>query len=236
MRADPCREWRESLGAYALGQLAPDEVPALEAHLEGCADCRAELVQLQSVARLMERVDPERLEEAPTPPPELADRVFTAISGERRAGRRRRRLRLGFAIGGATAAVAAAVLAIFVLPGGGDEPPSRIVSFEGLPQKLKIGAKLEPRAFGTEIHMYVKGAPSGALCRVFLQKRDGTRLSAGSFRYRWSKDSYPILSSALDLSRTEAIGVRVGRRTFVARLGPAPAGSASRSPTEGSSA
>lgn len=235
MRADPCREWRESLGAYALGQLPADEVPALEAHLEGCPACRAELEQLQSVARLMERVDPERLDEAPTPPAELADRVFAAISGERRAGRRRRRLRFGFAIGGAAAAAAtaAAVLAILVLPGGGDEPPSRIVSFEGLPQKLKIGAKLEPRAFGTEIHMYVKGAPSGALCRVFLQKRDGTRLPAGSFRYRWSKDSYPILSSALDLSRTEAIGVRVGKRTFVARLGPGPA---ARSTTEGSSA
>ena len=53
MRADPCREWRESLGAYALGQLADEEVPALEAHLEGCADCRAELDQLTTVARLM---------------------------------------------------------------------------------------------------------------------------------------------------------------------------------------
>ncbi len=218
MRADPCREWRESLGAYALGQLADEEVPALEAHLEGCGDCRAELEQLTTVARLMAKADPERIGEAPTPPAALADRVLSSISEERRAGRRRR-LRFGLAIGATAAAVTAAILAIFVLPGGGEEPPSRVVSFESLPKKLKIGAKLEPRAFGTEIHLYVKGAPSGALCRVFLQARDGSRLSAGSFRYRWSKDSYPILSAALDLSRTEAIGVRVGRRTFVAPVG-----------------
>jgi hypothetical protein len=166
----------------------------------------------------MSRADPERIDEAPAPPADLGDRVLATISEERRAGRRRR-LRLGLAMSGATAAVAAAALAIFVLPGGGEEVPSRQVSFEALPKKLKIGAKLEPRAFGTEIHLYVKGAPSGALCRVFLESRDGSRLSAGSFRYRWGESSYPILSAAMDLSRTSAIGVRIGKRTFVAPVG-----------------
>jgi len=219
MKPDPCREWRESLGAYALGQLPADEVPALKAHLEGCPSCRAELDALTSVAGLMARADPDRLGEAPTPPPELGDRVLASISDERASGRRGRRLRLGLALGGVTAAVAAAVLAIFVLPGGSVEPPSRQVSFEALPKRLKVGARLEPRAFGTEIHIYVKGAPSGALCRVFLESRDGARLSAGSFRYRWGEDSYPVLSAALDLSSTRAIGIRVGGRTFLAPVG-----------------
>lgn len=219
MKADRCREWRESLGAYVLGQLPAEEAAALEAHLEGCPDCRAERESLASVARLMERADPKRIEDAPVPPPALRDKVLAAIAEERGAGRRRRRFRYGLALAGATA-VAAAVLALFVLPGGEEAAPARKVSFEQLPKRLKIGAKLEPRPFGTEIHLYVKGAPSGALCRVFLEARDGTRLSAGSFRYRWSRDSYPILSSALDLSRTAAIGVRVGKRTFVAPVGP----------------
>jgi hypothetical protein len=64
--------------------------------------------------------------------------------------------------------------------------------------------------------MYVKGAPSGTLCRVFLRGPDGTRVSAGTFRYRWGDDSDATLSAALDLSRTRAIGVRVGSRTYVA--------------------
>ena len=218
MRTERCREWRESLGAYALGRLANGERAALEAHLEGCAACRGELAAIESVTRLMPLADPERFEAAPEPPAGLDDRVAAAIAAERR-GDRRRRLRLGLSLGAATAAAAATLLAILVLPGGDESAPERHVSFESLPPRMKIGATLEPHAFGTEIHVYVKGAPSGALCRVFLRDRQGNRLSAGSFRYRWGGDS-PVLSAALDLSRTAAIGVRVGKRTFEAPVGP----------------
>ena len=143
---------------------------------------------------------------------------MASIAGERKVSRRRRR-RFGFALGGATAAAAAAVLAIFVLSGGGDEAPAQHITFTELPAKMKIGARLEPRPFGTEVHVYVKGVRSGELCRVFLKAKDGTRLSAGSFRYRWGDDSQATLSSGLDLARTEAIGIRVGERTFVAPVG-----------------
>jgi hypothetical protein len=112
----------------------------------------------------------------------------------------------------------AAVLAIFVLSDSGGGAPERHISFQSLPPGMKIGATLEPHAFGTEIHVYVKGVRPGTLCRVFLRDPDGARLSAGSFRYRWGEDSHAILSSALDLSRTAAIGIRVGNRTFVAPL------------------
>ncbi|HEX6230033.1 MAG TPA: zf-HC2 domain-containing protein [Solirubrobacterales bacterium] len=214
MRSEACYEWRESLGAYALGQLPREERAGLEAHLDGCPDCRAELELLAPVARLLPKADPERLGAAPAPPAALSDRVIAAIAADRRATRRRK-LRLGLAFSGATAAIAAAVLAIFVLPVGDSGPPATRVSFESLPPKMKVGAKLEPREFGTEIHIYVKGAPAGALCRVFVVAEDGSRLSAGSFRYRWS-DDYPTLTTALKLSRTEAIGLRVGNRTFLA--------------------
>ena len=64
--------------------------------------------------------------------------------------------------------------------------------------------------------MYVSGIRSGTLCRVFLRGPHGARVPAGTFRYRWGDDSEAVLSSALDLSRTRAIGVRAGNRTFVA--------------------
>lgn len=214
MRTERCREWRESLGAYALGHLSPEERVSLEAHLEGCPECRAEADSLAPIARLLPHADPEHFGPAPQPPAALGERIAARIGAERRATRRRR-LRLGLALSGA-AALASAALAIFILPGGGDEAPARHVTFRSLPPGMKIGATLEPHAFGTEIHVYVKGAPSGALCRVFLRGRDGSRLPAGSFRYRWGDDSQAILSSALDLSRTSAIGVRIGNRTFLA--------------------
>jgi anti-sigma factor RsiW len=215
MKTESCREWRESLAAHALGRLPEGERAAFEAHLEGCRACRAELESLTGIAQLLPLADPEHFDTAPAPPPALADRVAATIRAERRSQRRRKR-RLGLAFGGTTAAVAAAVLAIFVLPGGDNFTPEQHVAFQSLPPGLQIDATLQPHAYGTEIHMYVKGAPSGTLCRVFVRGPNGVQQSAGSFRYRWGDDSDAVLSAALDLSRTRAIGVRVGNRAFLA--------------------
>lgn len=222
MTVERCREWRESLGAHALGQLPAAERVALEAHLEGCPDCRAELESLEGVARLMPLADPERFDTAPAPPPMLGERIAATIAAERRSSRRRRR-RFGLAWSGTAAAMAtAAVLAIFVLgdSGGTGGPPQRQVAFRTLPAGMEIDATLEPRSYGTQIEVYVSGVRSGTLCRVFLRGPSGARLPAGSFRYRWDEDAHAVLSSALDLSSTKAIGIRIGNRTFVAPVNP----------------
>jgi hypothetical protein len=224
MKTDDCREWRTSLGAYALGQLPEGERAALEAHFEGCPECRAEAESLRGVAELMPLADPARISEpAPQPPPQLRQRIEAVIGAERaeRAAaerKRRRRRRFGFALGGVATAAAAAVLAIVVFGGGSSEEawPEQHIAFEDLPQEMTIDAALQPHAFGTEIHMYVSGVRSGTLCRVFLRGADGRTYPAGSFRYRWGDDSDAVLSSALDLSRTRAIGVHAGGRTFIA--------------------
>jgi hypothetical protein len=216
MKAESCREWRESLGAYALGQLPDEEGIRLEAHLEGCPSCIAELEQLSALVHPMSLADPARFDNAPALPAGLAGRVAAAIGQERRTVRRRR-FGYSLALGGAAAAVAT-TLAIFVLSGSTQTGPEQHVSFGSTPKGVEISAKLIPNAFGTEIHMYVKGVDSGTLCRVYLKSRGGTELSAGTFRYRWGDGSYPILSSALDLSKTEALEVKVGGRTYVAKL------------------
>ncbi|HWO46456.1 MAG TPA: anti-sigma factor, partial [Solirubrobacterales bacterium] len=114
-----CREWRELLGAYALGHLEGDERAGLEAHLDGCPQCRAELASLQPVALMLPHADPARFGPAPQPPAELGQRVAATIAAERERGEKRQRRRRfgGFALGGATAAVAA-VLLLFVFGGG----------------------------------------------------------------------------------------------------------------------
>jgi hypothetical protein len=221
-----CREWRELLGAYALDQLEGDERAGLKAHLDGCARCREELAALQPVAAMLPHADPALFESAaPQPPPELGERIRATIAAERERDRRQRRRRRafgGFALGGAATATAAAALAIFVLGGSGGENPEQEVRFASLPQGVKIDATLEPHAYGTEIHMYVHGIPSGTLCRVSLRGPSGVAYPAGTFRYRWGDDSDAVLSSALDLSRTRAVVVRAGDRTFVAPVGKAP--------------
>jgi hypothetical protein len=219
MDSKSCREWREALGAYALGHLSDDERASLEAHLEGCPDCRAEADALGSVASLLPHADPERFGPAPLPPPELGKRITATIDLERRSRRRHRRLRLGFGVSGAAAAAAAALLAIFVLSSGEGSGPEQHVSFRALPSGVKIAAALEPKAFGTEIHMYVSGIRSGTLCRVYIRGPSHRDVSAGTFRYRWGGDASAVLSAALDLSRAKALVVHAGNRTFVAPLG-----------------
>jgi hypothetical protein len=217
MKTEDCRDRRHSLGAYALGQLPADERAGLEAHLEGCPGCRAEAESLGAVARLLPLADPDRFgHPAPQPPAELGERIAATIGSERKTTRKRRqRRRFGLALGGAMAA-AAAVLAIVIVPGDGGGNPEQRVDFASLPTGVKIDATLEPHAYGTEIHMYVSGIRSGTLCRVFLRGPHGARVPAGTFRYRWGDDSKAVLSSALDLSRTRAIGVRAGNQTFIA--------------------
>ena len=52
------RELRVLLGPYALGHLSPDEQIMLRAHLDGCAECRAELAEIEGVARALGTVEP----------------------------------------------------------------------------------------------------------------------------------------------------------------------------------
>jgi anti-sigma factor RsiW len=218
---DGCREWRELLGAYALGHLEGDQRIGLEAHLEGCAGCREELATLAPVVQMLPHADPARFELAPEPPPELGRRIAATIEGEKQRAQRRRRRRTfgGFALGGAAAAAVAAVLLLFVL-GGGSQDASQPVRFTDLPKGIAIDATLEPHAYGTEIHMYVHGVPSGTLCRVWLRGPRGVSYPAGTFRYRWGDDSDAVLSSALDISRTRELVVDTGKRTFVAPVNP----------------
>jgi hypothetical protein len=218
MKTERCRKWREALGAYALGHLPDGERASLEAHLDGCADCRAEAESLLAIAQRLPHADPGQFGPAPVPPPELGQRIAATIGAERRSQRRHRRLRVGLGLSGATAVAAAAVLAIFVLTGNQTRGPEQQVAFRSLPPGVKIAATLEPRAFGTEIHMYVAGIRSGTLCRVYVRGPGRTGASAGSFRYRWGSEDSAVLSAALDLSRAKALVVHAGNRTFVAPL------------------
>jgi hypothetical protein len=227
MTTEDHRDWKLSLGAYALGDLPAEERAAIAAHLEGCAECRAELRSLEGVAALLPLADPARIEQpALRPPAELGARIEEQIAAEAsREGREKRRGRLRWWAGGAIATAAvAALLALVILPiGGGENSPAQEVSFASVPKGVSIDATLQPHAFGTEIQMYVSGIRSGTLCRVFLRDAQGKTFSAGSFRYRWGEDSEAELSSALDLSQAKEIGVHAGGRTFVAPVDQATA-------------
>jgi Putative zinc-finger len=222
MRAEECRRWRQSLGAYTLGHLDTDERAAVEAHLERCPECLAEARQLAPLSHLLSLADPGHLESTPAPPAGLADRVAATVAAERRMRARRRRRRTALALAGATGAVAVAAAVAF-LPGddGGAPAPGAAeqrVSFRSLPPGAAITAELEPASAGTLIRVGVDGLRPGTLCRVYLRREDGRRVPAGSFRYSSERGDDAVLTSGLDLSSASALVLVAGRWTYTARL------------------
>ncbi len=58
---------RSQLGAYALGALEPDEVRQIDAHLATCAECSAEVAELEEMKEFLGEVPPEAFLEGPPP-------------------------------------------------------------------------------------------------------------------------------------------------------------------------
>jgi anti-sigma factor RsiW len=217
MTAEKCRQWREQIGALVLGQLSEDEDAAMRAHLDGCPECRAEAAALAPLGELLALADPTRLDEQPAPPRDLGRRVARRIESERRE-RRRRRLRIALPVSAAAAAATAAVIAVIVVGGGGGPAPVE-VAFRSLPTGVEAGASLRSEPSGSRIQVQVHGVPEGTLCRVWVRRVDGKQVPAGSFRYReQAAGEQAVLNSAVSPSRATAVGLEIGRRTFVGRV------------------
>jgi anti-sigma factor RsiW len=116
LRGSPHDQVQQLLPWYVNGTLEAGEIATVEAHLAECAECRADLAAEQVLARdiaalpidvehawsaLSERID------AAGPPRRLAEPVPFL----------RRKVAMGWALGGPLAAAAAVVFAIAVMPG-----------------------------------------------------------------------------------------------------------------------
>jgi anti-sigma-K factor RskA len=82
---------RDDLAAYLLGALEPGEAAALEQHLAGCEECRAELAWLRPAARVL----PETVERV-EPPGALRARIMGEVQSDASRERARRGLFGGF--------------------------------------------------------------------------------------------------------------------------------------------
>ncbi|GHE30408.1 hypothetical protein GCM10017673_36350 [Streptosporangium violaceochromogenes] len=82
-----CDDIRLSLGVYALGALEPEERVLVEAHLAGCAACRAESEELSGVSAFLGRVSEEDVAQAARPPRVVLDRLLAVKVRRRRITR-----------------------------------------------------------------------------------------------------------------------------------------------------
>ncbi|WP_204045679.1 anti-sigma factor family protein [Acrocarpospora phusangensis] len=82
-----CDEVRLSLGVYVLGALDPEETAAVEAHLDGCPECAAEMAELSGLPSMLGRVSAGDISLAATPPRAVLDRLLAASAKRHRRSR-----------------------------------------------------------------------------------------------------------------------------------------------------
>ncbi len=201
------------LGAYVLGMLEPRERESFDRHLAGCAQCQAELGELQAAARLL-RSAPKAVD----PPADLRARTLAAVqsaavgpepaAASPRTIRRRRWPSL--ALGGAVA-VAAATAALFLgIRLGGDVGPSGELELQATLAsaagdatafaevvKLGIGREIDFRSDDLPI------LPKGEFYELWfaaLEDRpsEPNRISAGTFHPDENGRSRVTLTAAVD--------------------------------------
>jgi len=201
---DPCRDWRGALGAAALGNLEPAEEIGLRAHLDGCADCRAELRELTAVAQALASVPVANVTGAAAEPSDaLAGRVLTRVARERSVRRTRRTRRV---MAGVMAfAAAAAVIALVVFVGSGSSSPGTHVAIPGV-GGATANATLLSKSVGTEIDVKVAELRPGHYYWMWLTGEDDHRVGAGTFQGS-SRTSELRFTAAIPLSKADRIWV-----------------------------
>lgn len=184
MNTEEHRRLRDLLGSYALGPLDAAEMTRVQAHLDGCAGCRAELAAIAPLAGPLKLVDPERLEQAPAAPPDwLEGSILAAIKAEPRRihGRSRSKGRwLLAAAAGLVIAGAGTGLGYALAP---DPPkiPLEPVQVTALAAGVQSTADVVPHTWGMEIKLIGTGYEAGRKYHVVVLDVDGRVAPAGEF-------------------------------------------------------
>ena len=209
MTSDACREWRGPLASAALGRIEPGEQIALQAHLDGCAECRAELTELQGVARVLPEADLSSLETSPVEPAGvLGDRVLESVARERAISRAHRMRRVRRALFAAAAVIAVVVGSFaFTIARSSDDDPQRVrVAFTSHGGEGEATATLTERREGTEVAFTASGLDEGEWYWLWTTGADEKRVSAGTFRGATGTSTLHLVS-ALPLEETTRVWV-----------------------------
>jgi hypothetical protein len=183
---------RTQLGAYALGALEPAEVQEVDVHLATCAECRAELAELEEMKDFLGEVPPEAFLEGP---PEGGDLLLQRTLREVREltaeavpppARVRRRSRWLL--------VAAALVLVAGALGGGvalgrhtapqaDQPAAgyKEITATDTNTGTTMVTTVEPRAGWSWIRVSIKGLRAGAECEMLVTDASGKSWVAGSW-------------------------------------------------------
>lgn len=220
------QELRELLGGFALGHLPEADNDRLQAHLDGCADCRAELAEVRSVRAHLDLVDQTWAEELLTPAAALGDRIQDQLEEEdrRAAGSRRtRRAVVGLVSAAAVVALAAGGFGL----GRATAPPPSPAALEAVTLQPSatsevniVDASLVAHTWGVELQFAGSGFAEGKVFKAFFVDRDGNRVAAGQFvgtgtaEMTCSLQSSPLREEVVEVVILDSARTPVARAEF----------------------
>jgi hypothetical protein len=160
---------RSPLAAYVLGALDDDEKQAFDAHLADCAECRAELQELNELEAALGEVPPEAFLDGPPEDGDLLlQRTLRQVRKERVQVSRPRRLLVAASVAG----LVAAALAGGTLIGRGTAPAPQAGGGGGIPTASAAPASPSPSVSGVRTFA-AKDPNTGASMTVTLTPAAG---------------------------------------------------------------
>lgn len=210
-----CEHWRGLMALDVVGQLDDAERLALDAHVEGCAECRDQRAELAGLPGALAVADPHHMETSDLPPA-LHQAVVTRLRADARRDRRRRRARV-VNLSAAAAVVAAAVL-VGLQPWQG--APGRTVPLTGTPGVL-ASVTLVPEAWGTKVQLQETGQAGGQVLTVSMRSSSGRWWQAGTYQTVAGRTVSVDLACAVPASSVYGVYVRNAAGRTVLRAEPA---------------
>jgi anti-sigma factor RsiW len=185
---------RTQLGAYALGALEPGEVAEVDEHLATCAECRAELAELEEMKDFLGEVPPEAFLEGP---PEGGDLLLQRTLREVResapepavqapAKRRSSRWLMAAAalvvVGGALGGGVALGRSTAPVPQAAEPAAGyKEVKATDTASGATMATTVEPRTGWSWVQVQVTGLKAGDQCQLLVTDSAGKTWTAGSW-------------------------------------------------------
>ncbi|MGH3733083.1 MAG: zf-HC2 domain-containing protein [Acidimicrobiales bacterium] len=204
MSTERCEEWRGLIALRALGDAAGDEAIALDAHLEGCVECRAIEDEMGSTVAVLGYVEPSSIEPTALVPTDLSTRVLSDLH---QAGlRRHRRRQLAVGAGSLAGAIAAAIVLFAVVFNASPSPSQRIFALSGT-ASASAKAVLVTQSWGTSVNFSERGLPGGGIYTVSMKTATGAWWTAGTYRSVFGRTVSATMACAVPMK--DITGLRV---------------------------
>jgi hypothetical protein len=181
-----CEQWHGLIALRSLGGLSSDEGTALDAHIEGCAECRSLAEEMSSTVAMLAYVDPTSVEPTAQVAPELAERVLGDL--HRAGALQRRRRRVTTSAVSFVGAIAAALILFTLFSGTSPSTNQRTLALgPTAAESLKVNAVtakavLVDQSWGTSVDFSEQGLPGGGVYTVSMETAAGTWWTAGTYR------------------------------------------------------